>query len=99
MAPVETRAWQRSVLPPLPRVPTMLTPEERLYLHWLGAVVWSGRGCVVEIGPWLGGSTVCLAAGMRASGHPARGAWNVRLRAQGFALRTAGALTRRIGRA
>ncbi len=71
MAPVETRAWRRSVLPPLPRVPTMLTPEERLYLHWLGAVVWSGRGCVVEIGSWLGGSTVCLAAGMRASGHPA----------------------------
>jgi hypothetical protein len=51
----------------------MLTPEERHYLYWLGAEVWSGRGCVVEIGSWLGGSTACLAAGIRASGHPAAG--------------------------
>ena len=51
----------------------MLQPEETRYLHWLGSVVWKGSGLVLEIGPWLGGSTVCLAAGMRASGHDARG--------------------------
>lgn len=73
MAEVETCAWRRAALPPLPEVPTMLSPEERRYLYWLGNEVWSGRGCVVEIGSWLGGSTVCLAAGMRASGHPAAG--------------------------
>lgn len=50
----------------------MLADEEKRYLFWLGASVWSGEGAVVEIGPWLGGSTVCLAAGMRASGHDAR---------------------------
>jgi hypothetical protein len=47
----------------------MITPEERLYLHWLGQSIWSGRGSIIEIGPWLGGSTICLAAGMRASGY------------------------------
>lgn len=45
----------------------MISPEERKYLYWLGSKVWTGQGCVVEIGPWLGGSTVCLAAGMRDS--------------------------------
>lgn len=51
----------------------MISPEERRYLYWLGRVVWSGKGAVVEIGPWLGGSTVCLAAGMRDSDTDARG--------------------------
>lgn len=43
----------------------MISPEERRYLYWLGAQVWNGDGHIVEMGPWLGGSTVCLAAGMR----------------------------------
>ncbi len=47
----------------------MISEEEKLYLYWLGQSVWSGQGGVVEIGPWLGGSTVCLAAGMQASRH------------------------------
>lgn len=47
----------------------MLTPEERRYLYWLGRSAWQAEGDVVEIGPWLGGSTACLAAGMRASGR------------------------------
>jgi hypothetical protein len=44
----------------------MLSPEERRYLRWLTRVEWTDRGHVVEIGPWLGGSTACLAEGMRA---------------------------------
>lgn len=48
-------------------VPTMISSEEKRYLYWLTSHVWSGAGDVVEIGPWLGGSTVCLAEGMRAS--------------------------------
>jgi len=70
---MEHRAW-KSVVFDYPRsVPTMLAQEEKRYLFWLGQHAWSGAGTVVEIGPWLGGSTVCLAAGMRASGHAARG--------------------------
>lgn len=51
-------------------VPTMISREERRYLTWLARSVWRDAGHVVEIGPWLGGSTLCLAAGMHA-GHPA----------------------------
>ena len=70
---MEHRAW-KSVVFDYPRaVPTMLADEEKRYLFWLGQHEWSGVGTVVEIGPWLGGSTVCLAAGMRASGHAVRG--------------------------
>ncbi len=46
----------------------MITDEERCYLYWLGKSVWGGEGAVMEIGPWLGGSTACLAMGMRDSG-------------------------------
>ena len=68
---MEHRAW-KSVSFDYPRsVPTMLAQEEKRYLFWLGKDMWSGAGTVVEVGPWLGGSTVCLAAGMRASGHAA----------------------------
>lgn len=48
-------------------IPTMISPEEKQYLHWLGSSAWQGKGLVVEIGPWLGGSTWCLAAGMQSS--------------------------------
>jgi hypothetical protein len=51
----------------------MISNEERRYLYWLAARVWTGSGDIVEIGPWLGGSTYCLAAGMCDSGHPADG--------------------------
>jgi len=46
------------------QIPTMITAEERRYLHWLGKSFWTGRGALVEIGPWLGGSTYCLGSGM-----------------------------------
>lgn len=47
------------------QIPTMISEEERRYLYWLTAHIWTGEGHIVEIGPWLGGSTACLAAGMR----------------------------------
>jgi len=43
----------------------MISREERQYLYWLSSRCWSGSGHIVEIGPWLGGSTFCLAAGLR----------------------------------
>jgi Methyltransferase domain len=70
---MESSAWRPCPLVYPSDVPTMISPEERQYLYWLGARMWTGQGCVVEIGPWLGGSTVCLAAGMRDSGRDALG--------------------------
>ncbi|HYG37756.1 MAG TPA: hypothetical protein VD908_04020 [Cytophagales bacterium] len=47
-----------------PSIPTMISKEEQQYLYWLGAKFWEGKGNIIEIGPWLGGSTYCLALGM-----------------------------------
>jgi len=58
-------------------IPTMVSPQEQGYLVWLGANVWKDRGHVLEIGPWLGGSTRCLAAGMRESHAAPRHALHV----------------------
>ncbi|HTF88343.1 MAG TPA: class I SAM-dependent methyltransferase [Planctomycetota bacterium] len=52
-------------------VPAMVSRAEQKYLYWLTRTQWSDAGHVVEIGPWLGGSTLCLARGMAASGHGA----------------------------
>lgn len=51
-----------------PEIPTMISREETQYLFWLGAHYWKNSGHIVEIGPWLGGSTICLASGMRNNG-------------------------------
>ncbi len=34
------------------------------YLHWVGAQAYRGAGRVVDLGPWLGGSTVALGTGL-----------------------------------
>lgn len=47
----------------------MVSTEELRYLYWLGQEVWNGSDDVLEIGPWLGGSTWCLACGMEANQH------------------------------
>ncbi|HUR27884.1 MAG TPA: class I SAM-dependent methyltransferase [Planctomycetota bacterium] len=48
-------------------VPAMVSRSEQKYLYWLTRTQWRDVGHVVEIGPWLGGSTLCLARGMEAS--------------------------------
>jgi hypothetical protein len=45
-------------------IPTMISQEEVQYLYWLGRDVWDGSSGVLEVGPWLGGSTWCLASGI-----------------------------------
>jgi len=70
---VETQAWIDVPFALPSAIPTMISDEERRYLYWLAARVWSGSGDIVEIGPWLGGSTYCLAAGMCDSGHRVAG--------------------------
>ncbi len=74
-----TRLAERSVarqgafrdveLPELPEIPGMSSVAEGRYLYWLTSRGYTGCGAVVEIGPWLGRSTVHLAAGLRDSGH------------------------------
>jgi hypothetical protein len=65
------RDWD-SVVVESSTIPTMISAEERRYLFWLTSSVWRGTGHVVEMGPWLGGSTACLSAGMMK--NPARAA-------------------------
>ena len=55
----------------LPALPTMSTEAELAYYYRLGRG-YRGAGAVVEVGCWLGGSTVRLAAGIRDSGRPGR---------------------------
>jgi hypothetical protein len=50
-----------------PHIPSMISLEEKNYLYWLTRDMWNGVGDIVEVGPWLGGSTWCLAAGMEAN--------------------------------
>jgi hypothetical protein len=45
-------------------VPTQTTPGERRFLHRFFSTIWDGSKNVVEIGPFLGGTTRAIAAGM-----------------------------------
>ncbi|MFZ2970149.1 MAG: class I SAM-dependent methyltransferase [Minisyncoccia bacterium] len=67
---MRTQDWKKINFRYPSKIPTMISREERKYLYWVGKSFWSGKGVIVEIGPWLGGSTVCLAMGMKSSGHP-----------------------------
>jgi hypothetical protein len=46
-------------------IPSMIAPDESLYLHWLARHVYTGQGEIVDGGPLLGGSTVAMAEGLR----------------------------------
>ena len=56
-------------LPQLPEVPGMTSPAECRYLYWLTATQLAGTGRLVEVGTWLGRSTLHIAAGLSRSGH------------------------------
>lgn len=43
---------------------TMLSDDEVNYLRWLGKSVYTGAGRVVELGSFLGGSTLALCSGL-----------------------------------
>lgn len=43
---------------------TMLSIDEVNYLHWLGKTQYTGTGRVVELGSFLGGSTLALSKGL-----------------------------------
>jgi len=46
-------------------IPSMITPDEALYLHWLARCQYKGQGEIVDGGPLLGGSTSAMAEGLR----------------------------------
>jgi hypothetical protein len=50
-----------------PASPTMLAPYEAQMLRWLAANAWSGRGDIVDLGCFLGGSTCCFGDGALAN--------------------------------
>ena len=57
--------WSSEVVPPhLENIPNMLEPDAMRYYVWLGRTL-DPVGPVVELGSWMGGSTACLASGLR----------------------------------
>lgn len=48
-------------------VPSMIDPAAKQYYTWIGSRM-SGAGDAVEIGCWMGGSTCCLAEGLKTGG-------------------------------
>jgi hypothetical protein len=59
-------------LPALPAVPGMTSPAECRYLYWLASSQLGGAGELVEVGSWLGRSSLHLAAGLRHAGAGAK---------------------------
>jgi predicted O-methyltransferase YrrM len=55
----------------IPDLPGMISVSEGNYLYWLASELYKGEGSFVEIGTWLGRSTVHLAAGL-AKAHPGK---------------------------
>lgn len=55
-------------MPPLPRVPSLISEREQRYLYWLTSQAYSGQGAVVELGSFLGSSAIHLGAGLRDAG-------------------------------
>lgn len=65
--------WAETVLPDeVLRVPAMLSTEERQYLHWATSRLFEGFGEIVDLGPWIGGSSAALAAGLKDRGSSAK---------------------------
>lgn len=63
---VSSNRWRaREVPASCASVPTMLIPDELRLLHYLADESYTGEGCIVDAGCFLGGSTVVLADGLR----------------------------------
>ena len=54
--------FREVTLPDLPKVPGMISNSDRRYLYWLASQGYTGTGAVVEVGTWLGLSTIHLGA-------------------------------------
>ncbi|TQV76096.1 class I SAM-dependent methyltransferase [Denitrobaculum tricleocarpae] len=60
--------FAKVVLPELPTLPGMTSEPECRYLFWKSSSQLRGTGDVVEVGSWLGRSSIHIAAGLAASG-------------------------------
>ena len=59
--------WRDVELDEIPAVPGMTQPDELRYFFWCCAAKHQPGRRAVELGPWMGRSTVALAAGLRRS--------------------------------
>lgn len=59
------KEYKKTILPELPKVPCLTTPDEHRYLYWLARKALEGEAALVEIGTWFGCSAGFLAAGLR----------------------------------
>lgn len=53
----------------IPDIPGMISQSEARYLYWLASEVYTGTGNFIEVGTWLGRSTVHICAGLKQK-HP-----------------------------
>jgi len=51
----------------LDAIPSETTPAERRFLFGFASEMWSGANSLLEVGPFLGGTTRALALGMLAN--------------------------------
>lgn len=56
--------------PPLGDLLGMTTPEEQAWLHWFASRDFRGRGEIVDLGCWLGSSTLALLHGLEGNPLP-----------------------------
>lgn len=62
---VQHAASQAMILSPkLRRLSGMTTMTERAYLYWYAKRIFAGRGHIVDLGCWLGSTTISLAMGL-----------------------------------
>ena len=64
---LQTRPWRSrafSMPKELRKYPTMLSPEEQLMLVFLGATLDFSHGEIVDLGPFMGGSTSAIGCGL-----------------------------------
>lgn len=60
------------IAPDVEAISKMLSPEETRYLIWATERCYEGWGAVVDLGPWLGGSSAALAEGLKRHGSAAK---------------------------
>ena len=67
---IRHRASQAVILSSnLRRLLGMITWNERAYLYWYGRHIFTGKGHMVDLGCWLGSTTISLAMGLERNRH------------------------------
>ena len=71
--------WREPAVAPrhVNRVPSMISRDETLYLHWLACCRFTGRGEIVDGGPLFGSSTIAMAKGLRLNERVSRKAGRI----------------------